>query len=72
MIHDICVEIRKALEEEEDLEKVVTQAFLNLDRALHRHLSNYGNSEDNTHTPQLILQTVSHLHTHGPALFPFL
>ena len=54
MIHDICVEIRKALEEEEDLEKVVTQAFLNLDRALQRHLSNYGNSEDNTHTPQLM------------------
>ncbi|XP_059933262.1 protein phosphatase 1K, mitochondrial isoform X1 [Gadus macrocephalus] len=40
--------LRKALEEEEDLEKVVTQAFLNLDRALHRHLSNYGNTSHQT------------------------
>ncbi|CAL8241290.1 unnamed protein product [Merluccius merluccius] len=36
--------LREALEEEEDLEKVLTHAFLNLDKALHRHLCHYGNT----------------------------
>ncbi|KAM3857313.1 protein phosphatase Mn(2+)-dependent 1K [Diretmus argenteus] len=36
--------IRDALEEEEDLEKVLTKAFLDVDKALHTHLSYFGNA----------------------------
>ncbi|XP_029028400.1 protein phosphatase 1K, mitochondrial [Betta splendens] len=35
--------IRDALEEEEDLEKVLRKAFLNTDKALHTHLSYFNN-----------------------------
>ncbi|XP_071397359.1 protein phosphatase Mn(2+)-dependent 1K-like, partial [Centroberyx affinis] len=35
--------IRDALEEEEDLEKVLTKAFLDADKALHTHLSYFDN-----------------------------
>uniref|UniRef100_UPI003AAD0518 protein phosphatase Mn(2+)-dependent 1K-like n=1 Tax=Centroberyx gerrardi TaxID=166262 RepID=UPI003AAD0518 len=36
--------IRDALEEEEDLEKVLTKAFLDADKALHTHLSYFDNA----------------------------
>lgn len=63
----VCVDIREALEEEEDLEQVLTRAFLNLDNALHRHIHRYGNSESHTHThaPQLPWQQLDiHIYTH--------
>lgn len=36
---------RDALEEEDDLEKVLKKAFLDADKALHTHLSYFNNGE---------------------------
>ena len=41
---------RDGLEEEDDLEKVLIKTFLELDKALHTHLSYYGNGETHTDT----------------------
>lgn len=39
---------RDALEEEDDLEKVLKKAFLDTDKALHIHLSYFNNGETQT------------------------
>lgn len=44
---------RDALEDEDDLEKVLKKAFLNADLALHTHLSYFNNGEIRTHSTEV-------------------
>lgn len=41
---------RDAVEEEDDLEKVLKKAFLDADKALHTHLSYFNNGETHQYT----------------------